>query len=98
MKSQREHLLRGVRRFVREVIRLPGVQRIALVGSLTTDKSNPKDADVLVSVSADADLQVVNLDPSLVNNPPIVIWPSIIRSGRVPKDVETLVLAPLDNS
>ena len=34
----------------------PGVQRIALVGSLATGKQQPKDADVLVTVGDDADL------------------------------------------
>jgi len=35
---------------------VPGVSRIALVGSLTTEKPDPKDADLLVTVADDADL------------------------------------------
>jgi hypothetical protein len=42
--------------FVRAARRLPGVQRIALIGSLTTTKADPKDADLLVSVADDMDL------------------------------------------
>ena len=34
----------------------PGVLRIALVGSLTTTKANPKDADVLVTIDGAMDL------------------------------------------
>lgn len=33
-----------------------GVTRIALIGSLTTPKPNPKDADVLVSIEPNADI------------------------------------------
>jgi hypothetical protein len=35
---------------------LPGVTRIALLGSLTTAKPAPKDADLLVTVADEADL------------------------------------------
>jgi hypothetical protein len=42
--------------FVRAVRQLPGVLRIALVGSLTTAKADPKDADLLVTVTDDMDL------------------------------------------
>jgi predicted nucleotidyltransferase len=45
-----------VRRFVRLARELPGVLRIALVGSLATDKEFPKDIDLLVTVSDDCDL------------------------------------------
>ena len=49
----REFLLREVLRFVRTASTIPGVTRIALVGSLATMKPNPKDADVLVSIADD---------------------------------------------
>lgn len=52
----RDLLLREVLRFVRTAGSIPGVTHIALVGSLTTTKPNPKDADVLVSVTDDIDL------------------------------------------
>lgn len=35
---------------------MPGVRRIALVGSLTKEKADPKDADILVTVDDAADL------------------------------------------
>ena len=52
----RRHLLAAVLGFVREASSLPGVLRIALVGSLATDKPVPKDADVLVTIDAGMDL------------------------------------------
>jgi predicted nucleotidyltransferase len=42
--------------FVRSARSTPGVLRIALLGSLATDKPVPKDADVLVSIDPDVDL------------------------------------------
>ena len=52
----RSELLSEVRRFVERAHVCPGVLRIALIGSLTTDKEDPKDADVLITVDDDADL------------------------------------------
>jgi hypothetical protein len=52
----RARLLAEVLAFVQAARQLPGVTRIALIGSLTTDKSDPKDADLLVTVADDADL------------------------------------------
>jgi hypothetical protein len=52
----RQHLLRAVLTFVRAARSAPGVQRIALLGSLATAKPVPKDADVLVTIDADIDL------------------------------------------
>jgi len=49
-------LLAAVRCFVREAARCAGVLRIAFVGSLTTDKAAPKDADVLVTIDAGMEL------------------------------------------
>jgi predicted nucleotidyltransferase len=45
-----------VRRFVRFARDIEGVKRVALLGSLTTDKEFPKDIDVLVTVSDDCEL------------------------------------------
>src|SRR6266496_668037 len=42
--------------FSRAARRLPGVIRIALLGSLTTGKSDPKDVDLLLTVADGADL------------------------------------------
>ncbi len=52
----RRHLLQAVLAFVRAASSCPGVLRIALIGSLVTDKPIPKDADVLVSINASMDL------------------------------------------
>jgi hypothetical protein len=52
----RAALLSEVARFIERARSCPGVRRIALVGSLTTAKTDPKDADVLVTVDDDADL------------------------------------------
>ncbi len=48
----RRHLLKAVLGFVRAARSTPGVLRIALLGSLATDKTVPKDADVLVTIYA----------------------------------------------
>ncbi|MSQ71839.1 MAG: hypothetical protein EXR27_11215 [Betaproteobacteria bacterium] len=54
--SIRSFLLDEVLRFVEHARNCPGVRKIALIGSLTTDKTDPKDADLLVTVDDDADL------------------------------------------
>jgi hypothetical protein len=52
----RTFLLHAVRRFVVAAGGLPGIRRIAMVGSLATAKAVPKDADVLVTVDNGLDL------------------------------------------
>lgn len=52
----RTHLIAEVLRFVLAASQLPGITRIALIGSLTTRKLDPKDADLLVTVMDDANL------------------------------------------
>ena len=54
--ESRHKLLEEVLVFVQGACRIAGVTRIALIGSLTTDKVDPKDADILVTVSDKADL------------------------------------------
>lgn len=155
----RKILLAGVRQFVEHAIYIQGVRRIALVGSLTTEKSRPKDADVLVTVGDDInlrsltalgrklkgagqshssgadiflsntsdryigrtcswrechprmacrghrcgiepyfcdDLDVVSLDRKLIKNPPIELWPNVIRRVKVPDDVEEYLLGVIE--
>lgn len=53
----REQLLSHLPWFVSEVAKLPGIRRIALLGSITTDKLNPKDLDFLVVVGDDLNLE-----------------------------------------
>jgi len=52
----RQHLLVAAAPFVQAAILLPGVMRVALIGSLTTDKPDPKDIDLLVTISDDTDV------------------------------------------
>ena len=55
--SVRAFLIAEVLAFVRAARQLSGVTRIALIGSLTTEKPEPKDADLLVTITDDADLE-----------------------------------------
>ena len=52
----REQLLSHLPWFVSAVTRIPGIRRIALLGSITTNKQNPKDIDFLIEVEDEADL------------------------------------------
>jgi predicted nucleotidyltransferase len=52
----RKIMFAELRRFVRLARDLPGVQRIALIGSLATNKEFPKDVDVLVTITDDCNL------------------------------------------
>lgn len=54
--TAREQLLAEALVFVQAASRLCGVTRIALIGSLTTEEPDPKDADLLVTVTDDMDL------------------------------------------
>ena len=54
--TTRERLISATLVFVRAASRLLGVERIALVGSLTTSKPDPKDTDLLVTVTDEAEL------------------------------------------
>jgi predicted nucleotidyltransferase len=54
--SVRAILIAEALAFVSEACRLSGVTRIALIGSITTEKPEPKDVDLLVIVTDDADL------------------------------------------
>ena len=56
VSDPRPHLLKAVLAFVRAARSTPGVLRIALLGSLATDKPVPKDADVLVTIDPAIDL------------------------------------------
>ena len=55
-QTTREVLIDAVAKFTVAASQVRGVTRIALIGSLTTPKPNPKDADVLVSIERDADI------------------------------------------
>jgi len=53
---ERARLIAEVLAFVHAAQRLPGITRIALIGSLTTSKADPKDVDLLVTITDDTDL------------------------------------------
>ena len=52
----RERLLHEVIGFVRSAARVSGVRSVALIGSIVTDRPDPKDVDLLVVVDHDMDL------------------------------------------
>jgi predicted nucleotidyltransferase len=54
--ARRLQLLKEALVFVEKAQGIPGITRIALIGSLTTHKATPKDVDLLVTVMDDADL------------------------------------------
>lgn len=58
-ESLRVALLREARRFVERARVLKGVERIALLGSITTVKERPKDIDLLVTVTDGADFRAL---------------------------------------
>ena len=53
----RQQMLEEVIWFTQAASRLHGVIRIALIGSLATDKADPKDIDMLVTVTPEVDLE-----------------------------------------
>jgi len=55
--TPRQALLLETLLFTAQARELPGVQRIALIGSLTTQEPDPSDADLLVTVADDMDLE-----------------------------------------
>ena len=52
----REFLIVEAFRFIHRVIRIPGVRRVAIIGSLTRPKADPKDIDILITVDDETDL------------------------------------------
>ncbi len=160
--STRDELLKAAKEFVLAAREIAGVRRISMIGSLLTDKRNPKDVDLLVRIADDTDLaslaargrrlkgraqsfnhgadvfladetgrylgrtchwkdcrpgirvscvalhcgrrqylhddlQEVRLSASLVNQPPLDLWPAIVRRVPLPPDVENFV-ADLESS
>ncbi len=162
LPNKRADLLRAVLAFVSKARHLPGVLRIALIGSLVTPKAMPKDVDILVEVSDDMhleelaklsrkllgktmqtgdgcgadvflcsprheylgrictwkicapgirkschaqncghrtylydDLQTLRLDPSLIAEPPLELWPEIKIRSEIPEDVRVELVTSL---
>jgi len=57
--GHRQELLEAAGRFVSAASRVPGVRTISLLGSIVTNRPDPKDIDLLVVVSDEADLAVL---------------------------------------
>ena len=55
--NPRQHLLHAAARFVESIKSERGVLRIAMVGSILTDKRNPNDIDLLVTVAESIELE-----------------------------------------
>lgn len=53
----REKLLSHLPWFVSAVTRLSGIRRVSLLGSITTNKKDPKDIDFLIEVEEETDLK-----------------------------------------
>ena len=58
-KEVRLFLIAEAFRFIERIAGIPGVRRIAMVGSLLSSKANPKDVDLLITVNDEADLPVL---------------------------------------
>jgi hypothetical protein len=56
----RERLLTEAARFIRKARSMPGVHRIALLGSILTEKIEPKDVDVLITIDETTDLALLS--------------------------------------
>ena len=54
--GHRVYLLQAAVHFARAAQQLPGVQQVSLLGSITTNRTNPKDIDLLVVISENADV------------------------------------------
>ncbi len=53
----RQQLLSHLPWFVSTITKLSGIRRVSLLGSITTNKQNPKDIDFLVEVEEETDLE-----------------------------------------
>jgi len=52
----RAFLIAEAFRFIERIVDIPGVRRIAMLGSLLSPKANPKDVDLLITVNDEVDL------------------------------------------
>ena len=158
----RQFLLLEALSFIRTASRISGVRRIALIGSLTTSKTDPKDIDLLLTVDDELnlerlasagrrlkgraqgrnsgadifllnsrgeyigrtcqwrecapgirmscyadhcgrrphlydDLRVIALTQSVVSDPPLQLWPTVVSQDGLPHDVQ-LWLADVKNA
>ena len=152
----RAFLIAEAFRFIDRIVAIPGLRRIAMVGSLTSSKADPKDVDILITIDNEADLTTlataarklkgaaqtknkgadvfianlsgqyigrichwrdcgpgirascdarncgrrhflhddldeINLDPVLVKEPPLEIWPTVVYRQSVASDLLTFL-------
>ncbi len=157
LSEYRSKLLTLVFDFVETAIKINGISRIAIIGSLMTSKLKPKDVDLLLNISDDMDLthlakisrtlqgksgsltggadvflsnnlneyigriciwkdcrlgvrmscdaqncgkrkylhddlQVIKLSCDLIKQPPLILYPNIVRNSEIPIDVENILL------
>ena len=57
--GHRSDLLEATIRFITSVVAVPGVQSVSLLGSIITDGSDPKDIDLLLTITDDTDVSVL---------------------------------------
>lgn len=57
----RAFLIAEAFRFIDSVVAIPGLRRIAMLGSLITSKADPKDVDILITIDDEADLTALAL-------------------------------------
>jgi hypothetical protein len=55
----RAFLITEAFRFIDRIVTIPGLRRIATVGSITTSKADPGDIDILIRIEDAADLSVL---------------------------------------
>ena len=52
----RAFLLTEAFRFIDRIVVIPGLRRIAMIGSLISSKAEPKDVDILITIDDEANL------------------------------------------
>ena len=57
MNNYRDRLIVLVFEFLKECIKINGISRISIIGSLATIKEHPKDADILLNIADDLELK-----------------------------------------
>jgi predicted nucleotidyltransferase len=55
--STRNHLISAALDFCEHATQMPGVERVAFIGSICTDKPEPKDVDLLLTITPAVDME-----------------------------------------
>jgi hypothetical protein len=55
--STRDHLISAALDFCEQASRMPGVERVAFIGSICTEKREPKDVDLLLTITPAVDME-----------------------------------------